>query len=78
MKLLLTTLWFVSLTHLHANLTDSLNTLAAVGREGAGNDAAGPAWKDVVKAGPSALPALLATAGKGSPVADNWLRLAGG
>ena len=77
MKVFLTALLFVSLTHLHANVTESLNTLTAVGREGAGNDVAGAAWKDVVAAGAPALPALLAAAGKGSPVADNWLRLAG-
>jgi len=70
-------LLFASLANLHGALTDSLNTLAAVGREGAGNEAAGAAWKDVVKAGPSGLPALLAETGKGSAVADNWLRLAG-
>ena len=70
-------LLFASLANLHGALTDSLNTLAAVGREGAGNEAAGAAWKDVVKAGPSGLPALLAETGKGGPVADNWLRLAG-
>lgn len=56
---------------------DSLKTLTAIGREGAGNEAATTAWQDVVKAGPAALPALLAAAGKGSTVADNWLRLAG-
>lgn len=56
---------------------DPIDTLAKVGREGAGNDAASAAWKKVVKSGPGALPALLAATGKGSAVADNWLRLAG-
>jgi hypothetical protein len=60
-----------------ASLEQSLKTLAAVGREGEGNEAASQAWQEIVHAGPSALPPLLATVGKGTPVADNWLRLAG-
>ena len=56
----------------------ALKALAAVGREGQGNEAASVAWREVVAAGPSALPALLAASGQGGPVADNWLRLAGG
>ena len=62
---------------LHGALNDSLQSLAAVGQEGKGNEAASAAWKDVVQAGPAALPQLLTATGKGSPVADNWLRLAG-
>ena len=62
---------------LHGALDESLKTLAAVGREGKGNEAASAAWKDVVQTGPASLPALLAAMGKGSPVADNWLRVAG-
>ena len=77
MKFLLATLVLTSLAHLHGAVDESFKALASVEREGRGNEAAGAAWKDVVKAGASALPALLATAGKGSPVADNWLRLAG-
>jgi hypothetical protein len=34
------------------------------------------AWKEVVKVGPDALPALVAAAGKGNAVADNWIRVA--
>ena len=60
-----------------ADLPDAIATLNAVGREGAGNEAATESWKKVVQAGPSAIPALLAAAGKGSAVADNWIRLAG-
>ena len=55
-----------------------MRALASVEREGRGNEAATVAWQAVVKGGPAALPAVLAAAGKGSPVADNWLRLAGG
>jgi hypothetical protein len=77
MKLHLTTLLLASVANLHGAVGDSLNALAAVEREGRGNEAASAAWKDLVQAGPTALPALLAATGKGSPVADNWLRLAG-
>src|SRR6266404_4452296 len=66
--------WIVPL---HGALDESLQALAAVGREGKGNEAASAAWKEVVQAGPASLPALLAATGKGSPVADNWLRVAG-
>ncbi|HEY3901778.1 MAG TPA: hypothetical protein VGM54_24405 [Chthoniobacter sp.] len=67
----------IGLMPLHATLDQSLRALAAVGREGQGNEMASSAWKDVVASGPSSLPELLAAAGKGSPVADNWLRVAG-
>ena len=58
------------------SLDQSLNTITKVGSEGQGNEAASEAWKDVVKAGPGALLPILAATGKGSVVADNWLRLA--
>jgi hypothetical protein len=77
MKPFLAALFFVSMTNLHGVANNALDTLASVGREGTGNEAAGAAWQEVVRAGPSALPALLAETGKGSAVADNWLRLAG-
>ncbi len=72
-----TTLIIVMLTPLHAAVEESVKALAATGREGAGNEAASAAWAKVVAEGPKALPALLAATGKGGPVADNWLRLAG-
>jgi hypothetical protein len=59
------------------SLDAPLKNLASISREGAGNEAASTAWQQVVSAGPAALPKLLATTGTGSPVADNWLRLAG-
>jgi hypothetical protein len=65
------------LAPLPAAVDDSLAKLTAVEREGRGNEAASVAWREVVQAGPPALPAVLAAAGKGSAVADNWLRLAG-
>jgi hypothetical protein len=67
----------LGLVPLHGTLDQSLQALAAVGREGQGNEMASSAWKDVVASGPSCLPELLAAAGKGSSVADNWLRVAG-
>ena len=66
----------LSATLLHGALDDSVKLLAGVAREGQGNEAASAAWRDVVQAGPAALRTLLAAAGRGSPVADNWLRLA--
>ncbi len=77
MKLPVAFVLFAALAPLHAALEDSLKSLVAVEREGRGNEAANTAWQDIVKAGPSAIPALLAASGKGSEVADNWLRLAG-
>jgi len=78
MKLFLSTLLFASMANLHGAANNALDALAAVGPEGTGNETAGAAWKEVVSAGPSAIPAVLAETGKGSAVADNWLRLAGG
>jgi len=72
-----TTVGFAAFAPLHAAVEDSVKALAATGREGAGNEAASAAWKKVVAEGPKALPALLVATGKGGPVTDNWLRLAG-
>jgi hypothetical protein len=68
---------FFAITSAHGAVESSLQTLASVEREGRGNEAASAAWKKVVAAGPTVLPALLATTGSGNAVADNWLRLAG-
>jgi hypothetical protein len=54
-----------------------IKTLASVGREGEGNERASAAWKSAVALGPRAIGAVLSQTGTGSPVADNWLRLAG-
>ena len=77
MKIPAALLFLPALAPLHATLDDSLQSLVSIEREGRGNEAASAAWRDVVKAGPSAIASLLASAGKGSEVADNWLRLAG-
>ncbi|HEY7428172.1 MAG TPA: hypothetical protein VH682_28320 [Gemmataceae bacterium] len=55
---------------------DSLARLKAVGREGAGNTAAAQAWKEVVRQGPSALPAILEAMDDADAPAANWLRTA--
>lgn len=72
-----TSVLFAVALPLQAGVEDALKTLNAVGREGQGNEAASAAWQEIVRAGPSALPPLLAAVGTGTPVADNWLRLAG-
>ena len=77
MKPLFPSILILAATHLHASLDDSVKALTSVEREGRGNEAASAAWKEVVQSGPAALPVVLASAGKGSAVADNWLRLAG-
>ncbi len=52
----------------------ALATLKGVTKEGATNDAAGPAWKAVVDAG-AFFPALAAV-DDANPTAANWLRTA--
>ena len=77
MKLPVALFLLAALTPLHAAVDDFLKRIVVIGPEGRGNEAASAAWQDLVKTGPSAISALLAAAGKGSEVADNWLRLAG-
>ena len=77
MKIPIALIFLVALFPQHESVDESLRAIIAVKREGHGNGPASAAWQEIVKAGPSAIPALLAAAGKGSEVADNWLRLAG-
>jgi hypothetical protein len=56
---------------------EALARLKAVGREGAGNEAAGRAWKEVVRQGPTALPPLLQAMDDADAASANWLRTAG-
>ena len=77
MKSVFAALILASVVPARAGLDESVKALASVEREGKGNESATAAWKDVVKAGPAAIPALLKATGNGNPVADNWLRLAG-
>lgn len=55
---------------------EALTRLKAVGREGAGNESAARAWKDLVSQGPKALPAILQAMDDADATAANWLRTA--
>lgn len=77
MKPYVAVLLLAAISPLRASVEDSVKSILAVEREGRGNEVASAAWQEIVKAGPCALPGILAAAGGGSEVADNWLRLAG-
>jgi hypothetical protein len=51
-----------------------LARVRAAGREGAGNAEAAAAWKELVRLGPEALPAVLAGMDGADATAANWLR----
>src|SRR5262245_56271417 len=57
--------------------SDSLARLKSVGREGAGNEAAARAWKEVVAQGPAVLPAVLQAMDEADAASSNRLRTAG-
>jgi hypothetical protein len=61
-----------------ADLDKAIATLKAVTKEGAANDAAGPAWKAVVDAGGPAFFPALGAVDDANPTAANWLRSAAG
>jgi hypothetical protein len=56
---------------------EALARLKSVSREGAGNEAAARAWKQVVAAGPAVLPDVLRAMDEADAVVANWLRTAG-
>ena len=56
---------------------EALARLQAVGREGAGNEAAAHAWKAIVRQGPAVLPLILQAMNDADAIAANWLRTAG-
>jgi hypothetical protein len=56
--------------------TKALAVITAVGKEGKGNDDAGPAWKAVVSKGVAALFPTLEAFDDSNPTATNWLRTA--
>ncbi len=60
------------------DLAKALATLKGVTKEGAANDAAGPAWKTVVDAGAPAFFPALSAVDDANPTAANWLRTAAG
>lgn len=53
-----------------------LARIKAVGREGAGSVEAAEAWRELVRLGPDALPAILGAMDDADARAANWLRLA--
>lgn len=59
-----------------AELGDSLETLRAVGNEGAGNRAAAEAWQEVSQANAGQLPQILSALDGANPLAANWIRAA--
>lgn len=59
-----------------APLSEALEKLRSVDREGKGNEAASAAWQDIAKAEPAALPEVLAAMNGANPLAENWLRAA--
>jgi hypothetical protein len=62
-----------------ANLSDAqklLSQIKAVSKEGAGNQEAGAAWKDLVSLGGDAILPTLAAMDDATPPAANWLRSA--
>ena len=58
------------------SLTSQLDVLRAVSREGAGNETASNAWKEITQSKASALPIILAAMKGANPLAENWLRAA--
>lgn len=80
------TTWSVALTGVLWSMThwaaggqevgSLLTRIKGVGREGAGNVEAGKAWRELVKAGPEALPQILTGLNDADPTAANWLRAA--
>lgn len=61
-----------------ADVSKAIATLKGVTKEGAANDAAGPAWKAVVDAGAAALIPTLKAVDDANPTAANWLLTAAG
>ncbi|HRK17272.1 MAG TPA: hypothetical protein PK490_23545, partial [Prosthecobacter sp.] len=55
-----------------------LAAIRAVGREGAGNENASAAWRQVSQADAAALPEILKGMNGANPLAENWLRAAVG
>lgn len=70
---------FVALSlHAAENLSQPIEALRAVQKEGQGNEAAGQAWQKIVKADAASLPEVLQGMNGANPLAENWLRAAVG
>lgn len=61
-----------------ADLSSSIEKLRAVGREGAGNEAATSAWQELARQDAVVLVQVLAGMNGANPLAENWLRTAAG
>ena len=59
-----------------AEIDDAVAAIKAVKREGVGNEEAAARWKELVKRGPEALPAILGGFKDADATAVNWLRTA--
>ncbi len=80
MKFLFATLFVLAALPLHAagDLSKPIEALRAVQKEGQGNEAAGKAWQEIVKADAANLPEVLKGMNGANPLAENWLRAAVG
>lgn len=58
------------------DLRSSIDTIHRIGKEGAGNEAAMDAWQHLSQSSVQDLPQLILGMNGGSPLSDNWIRLA--
>ena len=65
-----------SVTSARADEAGVVAAIRAVGREGAGNEAAAAAWKELARSDAGRLPAILAAMDGANPLAANWLATA--
>jgi len=65
-----------SVTSARADEAGAVAAIRAVGREGAGNEAAAAAWKELARSDAGRLPAILAAMDGANPLAANWLATA--
>jgi hypothetical protein len=68
--------WAAGSMVLGAELDEALAAIKAVKREGAGNEIAAARWKELVKAGPQAIPTILSGFDGADATAVNWFRSA--
>jgi hypothetical protein len=60
------------------DLSKPIEALRSVQKEGEGNEAAGKAWQEIVKADAANLPEVLKGMNGANPLAENWIRAAVG
>lgn len=80
MKLIFASLFAVAGLPLFAagDLSKPIEVLRSVKKEGEGNEAAGKAWREIVRADAANLPQVLKGMNGANPLAENWLRTAVG